>query len=363
MPTAAISAARTMKSRKTPESSTLSLVRCSTSSQTTASAGAPGACARPRRRPSRSRCRSARARSSRARAGRAPSGRRGSTLASSRATSPRITSPSGRARRAVEPDHVDDRGGAGQDLHDPLGALGRRDDPQVDHAAGRLPRYAPRARSLAAVRARIPRCGAKSRARSATRTSLARCGFRPTPYLVCRTHVPPDDHRPPDKRSLRELVRAAVDTAAEFATLGEAHRLRSASSRRRLASPPPRARTRTAGHSVVTSAARRPSPVRATRTGLRLAGSPSAGTRAPDHAARRRPVWEDGRAGRAAPSSNALGPPLRRLERLGAVATASTDGDSAHSWRITGAHARGRALDRLRRSPTQDEPPNGRLVE
>ena len=43
MPTDAIRAARTMKSRKTPESSTFSLVRCSTSSQTTASLGVPGA--------------------------------------------------------------------------------------------------------------------------------------------------------------------------------------------------------------------------------------------------------------------------------------------------------------------------------
>ena len=43
MPTAASIAARTMKSRKTPDSSTFSLVRCSTSSQTTASDGAPGA--------------------------------------------------------------------------------------------------------------------------------------------------------------------------------------------------------------------------------------------------------------------------------------------------------------------------------
>jgi hypothetical protein len=42
MPTDAIRAARTMKSRKTPDSSTFSLVRCSTSSQTTASLGPGG---------------------------------------------------------------------------------------------------------------------------------------------------------------------------------------------------------------------------------------------------------------------------------------------------------------------------------
>jgi hypothetical protein len=45
------------------------------------------------------------------------------------------------ASRAVEPDDVDHRRGAGQDVHDLLRELGRRDDPQVDHAAGRLPRW------------------------------------------------------------------------------------------------------------------------------------------------------------------------------------------------------------------------------
>jgi hypothetical protein len=83
------------------------------------------------------------------------------------------------------------------------------------------------------------------------------------------------------------------------------HRLRSGSRPGPL--PPPRASTRTAGHSVVTRGGvdqDRSCPAR--RSASRR--YPISRHRAPDHPAHRRPVWEDGLAGRAY-SSNALGPP------------------------------------------------------
>src|SRR5215210_3561944 len=55
---------------------------------------------------------------------------------------------------------------------------------------------------------------------------------------------PPTISSRPTKRSLRELVRGAMDTALEFATLGEATTPR----------PPPRPSTRIADVSIVTSA-------------------------------------------------------------------------------------------------------------
>ena len=52
-----------------------------------------------------------------------------------------------------------------------------------------------------------------------------------------------------NKRSLRALVRGAMDTALEFVTLGEAHA--PAHARRR---PPPPPGTRTADHSIIVAA-------------------------------------------------------------------------------------------------------------
>jgi hypothetical protein len=170
----------------------------------------------------------------------------------------------------------------------------------------------PAARSLASAVVPILRRRAKF-VRSATREA-ARCGFRPTPYLVCRTHVPPDDHRPPDEA-----------LAQRAGALGRAHGRgvrdagRGTGSGAGCAPGPHRPHTRTpAPPATRSSPAQTPAECgRPTRAGLRLAGPPSAGTGRLTTPPRRRPVWEDGRAGRAH-SSNALGPPRWRLERLGA---------------------------------------------
>ena len=72
----------------------------------------------------------------RAVAGATPSSFRSSitTLASSRATSQRITSPAGLPGRSGEEDQVAGRGRRFEQAQRLLGAVGRDDDPQVDHA-------------------------------------------------------------------------------------------------------------------------------------------------------------------------------------------------------------------------------------
>ena len=62
----------------------------------------------------------------------------------------------------------------------------------------------------------------RSSAESAPDRGGSRPPFRPTPTLALRTHVPRLTTRRQTKRSLRELMRGAVGTALEFATLGEA---------------------------------------------------------------------------------------------------------------------------------------------
>ena len=89
--------------------------------------------------------------------------------------------------------------------------------------------------------------------------------------------------------------------------------------------PPPRASTRTAGHSVVTRASAGQDRSRlAHRSASRRYPIARRGATEP---ARRRPVWEDGRAGRAgahrATSSNALGPPAGGPSAWGGQASAS----------------------------------------
>ena len=116
MPTAASSVAITMNARKVPESSTFSLVRASTSSHTTASAGAPLACST-----ARSACSEiwvSISSSVIAPSCGIPSSLRSeiTTLASSRATSARITSPGGRRAAPGEEDDVADRVGALEQL-------------------------------------------------------------------------------------------------------------------------------------------------------------------------------------------------------------------------------------------------------
>ena len=86
---------------------------------------------------------------------------------------------------------------------------------------------------------------------------------------------PPTTTGRPKKRSLRELVRSAVDTAAEFATLGEAQapeRVAPRIAHRPHARPPAPPATRSSPAQAQAQSGH------ATRTGLRLAGTPSAGT-------------------------------------------------------------------------------------
>ena len=116
MPTAPICMASTMNATKLIESSVFSLVRCSTSSQTTASEGRPGAAFSAATAASESEvsmCSTAieptRGISSSLRSPMI-------TLASSRATSHRIRSPSGFVAARVQVDHVEDRRRAVQDL-------------------------------------------------------------------------------------------------------------------------------------------------------------------------------------------------------------------------------------------------------
>src|SRR5919202_1693962 len=95
---------------------------------------------------------------------------------------------------------------------------------------------------------------------------------------------PPTTTGRPKKRSFRELVREAVQTAAEFAPRGVPHRPHArAPAPPATRSSPPQTPTRTG---------------RVSDPGLHHAGTPSPGA-AGLTPARRRPVWEDGRAGRA----------------------------------------------------------------
>jgi hypothetical protein len=168
--------------------------------------------------------------------------------------------------------------------------------------------------------------------RSATREA-ARCRFRPTPYLVCRTHVPPDDHRPPDEA-----------LAQRAGALGRAHGRgvrdagRGTGSGAGCAPGPHRPHTRTpAPPATRSSPAQTPAECgRPTRAGLRLAGPPSAGTGRLTTPPRRRPVWEDGRAGRAgaasAPQAQCTRAAFGRLERLGRPARRRAGSSPAAAW-------------------------------
>ena len=199
-----------------------------------------------------------------------------------------------------------DRGtGAG----DPNPTGPRCEDPATDVVArlrGRGRRRRPRAAAPAPCKMRCSLAavfrGTEPNRRESARFA-ARRSVRPRPYLS--EHMFPElTTRRPNKRSLRELVRGAVGTALEFATLGEATlgpaparqpAPRPAPSRVRRGRPPPPPPTRTAGDSPV-------SPPRAGAARSARAHRPAARRSSPgDQAgltARRRPVWEDGSAGR-----------------------------------------------------------------
>ena len=160
---------------------------------------------------------------------------------------------------------------------------------------------------------------------------------RPTFSNTCS---PSSTTRRCKRRSLRELVRGAVGTALEFATLGEAPRLRTASRRLPAADPAHRGPAApTAAHPHRRLLDRQPPGAGAAwsapRPGLPHAGS-SPGVSGPDAAA-------PGLGGRARR-------PARRSPR--------SAGLHRRSGRPTGAA-------RVRRSPraNDDEPPVGRLVD
>ena len=179
MPTAAICIASTMKATKLKESSVSSVVRCSTSSQTTASEGRPGAAF------SAASAASEIAVSTCSTAIEPTLGISSSlrslmiTLASSRAISQRITSPSGLLRGAVQVDDVDHRWRAAEQLECLMGDLLGRDDPKVDHATAKRSEVAPHPLGhrllLEAVRVDedVTQPPSASRAPSATRSILS----------------------------------------------------------------------------------------------------------------------------------------------------------------------------------------------
>ena len=173
---------------------------------------------------------------------------------------------------------------------------------------------------------------------------------------------PPTTTGRPPKRSLRELVREAVDTAAEFATLGEA----GAPARHSApgAPPPPRASTRTAGYSVVTRPQAPTRIGRASRTGLRHAGIPSPG--AGDlTTAHRRPVWEDGHAGRAGASAPRGSTHLGRLWAARAPWAGQTSPPREHLLAARASrhdHTPGRGTPQCRSSPAVSRAPRARAA-
>ena len=123
-----------MNRTKLTDSSVFSLVRCSTSSQTTASDGSPGAAF------SAASAASERAMSMFSTAIEPTRGISSSlrspmiTLASSRATSQRITSPSGFVAAPCRWTMLRTAGDALEDLERLVRHVLRRDDPQVDHS-------------------------------------------------------------------------------------------------------------------------------------------------------------------------------------------------------------------------------------
>ena len=174
---------------------------------------------------------------------------------------------------------------------------------------------------------------------------------------------PPTTTGRPQKRSLRELVREAVDTAAAFATLGEA----SAGSRSRATRSPPRGRAhrphaehphrRQVGQSPAQAPARKG---RAPRPGLRHAGTiarhgaaaPRAGHVEAGLLGRRPPAgrdWEVSRApaGRAPELHPPSGRPFAGAARERAVARRRDAAQRRGSVRRR-ADARRRRAPRLR---------------
>ena len=175
-------------------------------------------------------------------------------------------------------------------------------------AARRAP-PTPRGSSRAAMQVplQVATCGFRGRSqiRLVRAPDPARCGFRPTPRPSLPNTCSP--RRSPAARASARCASwcARPSTRPPSSRRWVRHRLRSGF--RPGPPPPPRASTRTAGHSVVTRAGAdqdRSRPAR--RSASRR--YPITRHAAPDHPAHRRPVWEDGRAGRAY-SSNALGPP------------------------------------------------------
>ncbi len=309
MPTALSSAARTMNTRKTPESSTLSLVRCSTSSQTTASAGAPGACSSA----SSAAVESARSTLSRliepcswiSRARRSEMIR----LASSRATSQRITSPSGRwaaSCRTMMLTTASVRSSTSRTLPVRSGGetirrwtMRRAPYPRAPIAPLGLGRMQDR---LQILRTSHSAAWSQIRADAHPLGRTLRVPSDPLPSLTntCSPRRPPAARR--SARSASWCARLSIRPRSSRRWVR--HRLRSA--RRTGPPPPPHAITRTAGHSVVNREGA--DPVRS-RLARRSASRryPINRLTAPDH----RPPAPGlgGRARRTGSSSNALGPP------------------------------------------------------
>ena len=242
-----------------------------------------------------------------------PSSRRSeiTTLASSRATSARIRSPTG-LRAAPS-----SRTTLQTDSRAPRAARARCRSCRRATTIRRwiMGRAGYPCKTRCSFGAEFPRARAKS-GRSARVVRPIR-SVRPHPYL--HEHMfPALTTRRPNKRSLSELVRGAVGTALEFATLGEAtldpvHRAdpapRPAPRAARGGRPPPPPHTRTAdGHPSANPAPRRNGPP--ARTGLPHAGT-SPGAQADLAAAGAR----SGRTG--APDGLAPSPGRRTSQPLG----------------------------------------------
>jgi hypothetical protein len=245
-------------------------------------------------------------------------------------------------------DNVDHRGRAIEDVPDLVREVGRRDDPQVDHAAGRLPgrpqtdRFGlPSGASLTrSSRPGAERHACKIACRFGDGVSLVWSQIRVVGRPVCRTlRVPsdpvpslPNTCSPRRSRAARRSVRSASWCARPLTRPSRSRRWVRHRPRGRFSPgspPPPRASTRTAGHSIVTRACADQDRSRhAHRSASRR--YPISRHGAPDHPAHRRPVWEDGRAGRAGAGLTAPEAPthlgrLRAARALGAAAPAPCD--------------------------------------